>query len=286
MCRARSLSPVKTGRVCDLRASSSSPVGLHLAKPPRMGAWRGPLPQRRVTPLPVLGDFMTNAKVSPAGVSCSFRGSGQRGTSEASSEDLPMGRPVFAAAAPTLSDQAGINFEGRRCWAACADGSKSRWAGLGRAILAAKHRRVLPLPRLDVAAIAHLTDAASPSANVVAPSSSTSSTPASSTLFTAPPAGHLSFAAVVADRRQQLPMAGAPPRPPSSSNAPVGAVPQGMRPAAPSVVGAQPMYAGPPGFQGGWCYSVMAPEKRLLAWSSKSLCVVNDQPVGNPKRKV
>jgi hypothetical protein len=34
------------------------------------------------------------------------------------------------------------------------------------------------------------------------------------------------------------------------------------------------------------CYSVMAPEKRLLAWSSKSLCVVNDQPVGNPKRKV
>jgi hypothetical protein len=30
----------------------------------------------------------------------------------------------------------------------------------------------------------------------------------------------------------------------------------------------------------------MAPEKRLLAWSSKSLYVVNDQPVGNPKRKV
>jgi hypothetical protein len=34
------------------------------------------------------------------------------------------------------------------------------------------------------------------------------------------------------------------------------------------------------------CYLVMTPEKRLLAWSSKSLCVVNDQPVGNPKRKV
>jgi hypothetical protein len=28
------------------------------------------------------------------------------------------------------------------------------------------------------------------------------------------------------------------------------------------------------------------PEKKLLACSSKSLCVVNDQPVGNPKRKV
>jgi hypothetical protein len=34
------------------------------------------------------------------------------------------------------------------------------------------------------------------------------------------------------------------------------------------------------------CYSVMAPEKRLPAWSSMSLCVVIDQPVGNPKRKV
>jgi hypothetical protein len=34
------------------------------------------------------------------------------------------------------------------------------------------------------------------------------------------------------------------------------------------------------------CYLVMAPEKRLPAWSSMSLCVVIDQPVGNPKRKV
>jgi hypothetical protein len=37
------------------------------------------------------------------------------------------------------------------------------------------------------------------------------------------------------------------------------------------------------------CYSVMAPEKTVaFSWrgSSKSLCVVNDQPVGNPKRKV
>jgi hypothetical protein len=36
----------------------------------------------------------------------------------------------------------------------------------------------------------------------------------------------------------------------------------------------------------GCCYSVMAPEKRLPVWSSMSLCVVIDQPVGNPKRKV
>jgi hypothetical protein len=41
--------------------------------------------------------------------------------------------------------------------------------------------------------------------------------------------------------------------------------------------------------QGAGCYSVMAPEKMVAcSWrgSSKSLCVVNDQPVGNPKRKV
>jgi hypothetical protein len=39
VCRARSLSPVTAGRRSgDRRASSSSPVGLHLAKPPRMGA--------------------------------------------------------------------------------------------------------------------------------------------------------------------------------------------------------------------------------------------------------
>jgi hypothetical protein len=40
------------------------------------------------------------------------------------------------------------------------------------------------------------------------------------------------------------------------------------------------------GEKGHTCYSVMAPEKRLPAWSSMSLCVVIDQPVGNPKRKV
>jgi hypothetical protein len=70
LCRARSLSPVKTGRRSDdRRASSSSPVGLHLAKPPHMGAWRGPLPRRRVTPTPVLRDFIACAKTSTSGAS-------------------------------------------------------------------------------------------------------------------------------------------------------------------------------------------------------------------------
>jgi hypothetical protein len=56
---------------------------------------------------------------------------------------------------------------------------------------------------------------------------------------------------VVADRRQ-LPMAGAPPRPSSSSSAPAGAASHGPRQTAPPVVAAQPVYAGPHGFQGGW----------------------------------
>jgi hypothetical protein len=46
---------------------------------------------------------------------------------------------------------------------------------------------------------------------------------------------------------------------------------------------------GPRGISIDFCYSVMAPEKSCGVcwyWSSMSLCVVNDQPVGNPKRKV
>jgi hypothetical protein len=182
------------------------------------------------------------------------RGSGARQGPHRNSEDRTSQLEilVIAAAAPRFSDQAGVNFEIGRCWAASTDGSKVRWAGLGRAILAAKHGRVLPLPRFDVASINQLTDIAAPTAAFVTPSSSPSSAPSSSTLSISHPVGHRSLAAVVADHRQHQPMAGAPPRPSSSSTAPAVAVPQGSRPAAPPVVRAQPLYAGPPGFQGGW----------------------------------
>jgi hypothetical protein len=40
------------------RSASSSPTGLSLSRPPRAGSWRGPAPRRRVTPPPVLGDFL------------------------------------------------------------------------------------------------------------------------------------------------------------------------------------------------------------------------------------
>jgi hypothetical protein len=63
--RARSTSPSRL-REDGLahRASSTSPVGLWLSKPPRMGKWRGPLPPRRITPTPVLGDFLVKAVAS------------------------------------------------------------------------------------------------------------------------------------------------------------------------------------------------------------------------------
>jgi hypothetical protein len=93
LCRARSLSPVTTGRGCeDRRASSSSPVGLHLAKPPRMGAWRGPLPRRRITPAPVLGDFMACAKTLPSRAAAVLGVSEQRCKTSPSSEDSTLRR--------------------------------------------------------------------------------------------------------------------------------------------------------------------------------------------------
>jgi hypothetical protein len=43
--------------------SSSSPSGVRLARGPKVGSWRGPLPRRRLTPPPILGDFLDKAEV-------------------------------------------------------------------------------------------------------------------------------------------------------------------------------------------------------------------------------
>jgi hypothetical protein len=43
------------------RGSCSSPRGVRLARGPRMGPWRGPLPRRRVSPPPVLGTNIDRA---------------------------------------------------------------------------------------------------------------------------------------------------------------------------------------------------------------------------------
>jgi hypothetical protein len=56
---------------------------------------------------------------------------------------------MIAAAAPCSSDRATVLRDTRRCWAAYSDGPMVRWAGLGRAIQAAKRGRVLTLPRSD-----------------------------------------------------------------------------------------------------------------------------------------
>jgi hypothetical protein len=56
--RARSASPAQAEKIKEGRgASPSSPVGLSLTRPPRTGARRGPLPRRRITSLPMFGDF-------------------------------------------------------------------------------------------------------------------------------------------------------------------------------------------------------------------------------------
>jgi hypothetical protein len=67
--RARSLSPSTRMKIKGTsRAASSSPVGLRIARMPRIKPWRGPLPRRRVTPAPVFGDFLATASPRrPAG---------------------------------------------------------------------------------------------------------------------------------------------------------------------------------------------------------------------------
>jgi hypothetical protein len=58
LCRSTTSStPAMARRVARRGGSSASasPMGLCLSRPPRVGSWRGPLPHRRVTPLPVLG---------------------------------------------------------------------------------------------------------------------------------------------------------------------------------------------------------------------------------------
>lgn len=49
------LSPRSVTEATACRRSPSSPTGLRLPRPSRMGPWRGPLPPRRITPPPVLG---------------------------------------------------------------------------------------------------------------------------------------------------------------------------------------------------------------------------------------
>jgi hypothetical protein len=39
------------------RSAFSSPSGIRLARNPKIGPWHGPLPRRRITPLPILGQF-------------------------------------------------------------------------------------------------------------------------------------------------------------------------------------------------------------------------------------
>jgi hypothetical protein len=60
---ARSASPPPRVGGSAPRVASSSPVGLRLSRMPRLKPWRGPLPHRRIMPVPIFGDFLAVAKL-------------------------------------------------------------------------------------------------------------------------------------------------------------------------------------------------------------------------------
>jgi hypothetical protein len=164
--------------------------------------------------------------------------------------------PVAATAAPLIADRAGSTPQMNCCWATPVFGPPVRWAELGRAIGAVKGTRVNSRTHYDDSIVSFVSSRPVEAASGIAAgiSSVPSSPPgANSAPSTSPHTSALpsrSFAAVVADRSPPRTMAGSPSRPPSSTT-PTGGAPQAPHPAVPGV-GAQPPYAGPPGFQGGW----------------------------------
>jgi hypothetical protein len=56
----------------------SSPTGVRLARGPKVGTWWGPLPRRRISPPPILGQFLDKAARSSSSRSCSATASSGR----------------------------------------------------------------------------------------------------------------------------------------------------------------------------------------------------------------
>lgn len=226
--RARTASSASSAAVEIGRNPSSSPSGLRLARAPRMGSWRGPLPPRRITPPPVLGQFMDKAKVihsqvgSPAPASLPGSEADRDATSEATSTELQI---------RNASDV------GPRLHAGWATGHTS-WAYLKQRM------RALWYPTQPPSVVR--TDAAQPPA--IASSPSTAFIEPRLPLQTPPPqtapllhagAGR-SYATVAA--ALQRPMAGVPP-PTRATSATGGPNPRGpSRPAAPAPT---PTFNGP-----------------------------------------
>jgi hypothetical protein len=76
-----------SGTIC--RGATSSPSGLRLSRGPRVKPWRGPLPRRRMTPPPVLGQFLDQAAVAASAPSPASGGLGLASSSRHASI-LPM----------------------------------------------------------------------------------------------------------------------------------------------------------------------------------------------------
>ncbi|KAM0883026.1 hypothetical protein ACQ4PT_031903 [Festuca glaucescens] len=236
-------SPVVARRVVRGGGSSStaSPTGLCLARPPRVGSWRGPLPRRRVSPLPILGLFIDEALVARSASA----------SSESSSPSISSSATDPGTAATVGSAEEGVIAAASpaRALPHAAPGPGSfnvevdpvvpvRWAHLRR------RRRRLPRKPYGGAHM-QLTSSSSPSSRTT-PSSSppTSSVPRSSLPASSSPPAATPGVLLLSQQpsppsswspgqRSYLAVARVPPmvdpRPPASASqgAAAGAVPQG-----------------------------------------------------------
>ena len=264
---------------------ASSPSGLRLSRsPPRMGPWRGPIPPRRISPPPVLGDFLNKDFVGPPAMSAPEVASLEAPRPAAvvaavSGGDVPV---IAAVRAGDVGAQfPGVTLDGAHAHAANRDRLGS-WEHLRRRFKAYWSRSVPASSSLARFSIAP------PPLRYAAPAS-TSPSPALGSCSSSSPALRWprSFAAVVAappaNRMAGMPQrpsmggggGGGPPRPPATgllhqqTPRPPQPVPQqGVLAGQPTVMGIAAGSSAPPGAQfpvpqvGGYPFRPLQPPSR------------------------
>jgi hypothetical protein len=235
------------------RGACSSPSGVRLARGPKVGPWRGPLPRRRVTPPPILGDFLDKA-MTPSGRSAASSPGVASPTLSASSSSLEV-PALIDGAVVEASDAMKAVSPANRARDDCDDRGHAKEAknryGLGHLAcrfqsLWAQHKpRVHSSSRSSSPAIvsppsslSQASDSTSPTPTPsIPPSSSSSSSPSSSTPSSSPPPRSFVSVLMAGQRPLQAGVQGpaarssvpaapvqqtAPPRPPPPSSAPGG----------------------------------------------------------------
>jgi hypothetical protein len=196
--------------------------------PPRMKPWRGPLPRRRITPAPVMGDFIELATsqqpmAAPAG---------EVVLSTPQDGDPRMRRSCSMEGSTALSLQlASSTADGGRGNHATrysvVAGPGRPWAKLGQAIMA--FQRCFNTSTSGSCSRSIDVTRASPPTATSTPFSHSTDIVAPPTSF---PSTSVSFAAVVRGLSppSPAPVAGVPPRPPPASAAPMGVEATASRP--------------------------------------------------------